>query len=74
MTTPTTRLLQTYFALPLGDYYWKLNQVSFEEGYPRKIVDDWGGLPAQLDAAVTDYDGDTYFFKVRYNSVVNAKL
>uniref|UniRef100_A0A914XNI2 Peptidase metallopeptidase domain-containing protein n=1 Tax=Plectus sambesii TaxID=2011161 RepID=A0A914XNI2_9BILA len=46
-----------------GDYYWKLNQVSFDKGYPRKIVDDWGGLPGQLDAAVTDYDGDTYFFK-----------
>lgn len=46
-----------------GGLYWRLNQLSFDEGYPRKISDDWDGLPPNLDAAVTDYDGDTYFFK-----------
>lgn len=44
--------------------YWRLNQLSYDDGYPRNISQDWDGLPADLDAAITDYDGDTYFFKV----------
>lgn len=48
-----------------GDLYWRLNQLSFESGYPRHIAKDWDGLPPNIDAAVTDYDGDTYFFKAR---------
>lgn len=49
-----------------GNLYWRLNQLSFDPGYPRNITQDWDGLPGYLDAAVTDYDGDTYFFKVKF--------
>ena len=47
-----------------GDLYWKLSDASYEKGYPRTIMDDWDGLPGGIDAAVTDFDGNTYFFKV----------
>lgn len=56
--------MSNYMHNCLGDLYWKLNQLSYESGYPRNISQDWDGLPGHIDAAVTDYDGDTYFFKV----------
>ena len=47
-----------------GADYWKLTDDSVEDGYPRKIQDDWKGLPNNIDAAVTWPDnGMTYFFK-----------
>ncbi|KAL3207641.1 hypothetical protein MRX96_010113 [Rhipicephalus microplus] len=33
------------------------------DGYPRRISDDWGGLPGHIDAALTWSDGKTFFFK-----------
>ena len=29
-----------------GDSYWKLTSDSIASGYPRKIADDWKGLPS----------------------------
>jgi len=47
-----------------GDSYWKLTSDSIAAGYPRKISEDWAGLPSNLDAAVTWQDKKvTYFFK-----------
>lgn len=47
-----------------GSNYWKLTEDSVEPGYPRKISQDWPGLPNNIDAAVTWTDnGKTYFFK-----------
>ena len=46
------------------DKYWKLTKDSVADGYPRKITDDWPGLPSNLDAAFTwENTGATYFFK-----------
>lgn len=28
-----------------GDYYWQIETTGIAEGYPRKISEDWGGLP-----------------------------
>merc|ERR1712107_334153 len=40
------------------------NENAIADGYPRKISDDWSGLPSNIDAAVTWPDnGMTYFFK-----------
>lgn len=47
-----------------GDYYWRVETTGLADGYPRRISDDWGGLPGNLDAAVTWADGKTFFFKV----------
>lgn len=33
-------------------------------GYPRRISEGWGGLPSNLDAALSWPDGKIYFFKV----------
>lgn len=41
-----------------------MNEHSFDEGYPRRISQDWGGISGPIDAAVTDSDGDSYIFKV----------
>ncbi|CAN7997015.1 unnamed protein product [Ixodes pacificus] len=46
-----------------GDYYWKIETDGIGDGYPRKISDDWSGLPGNLDAALTWSDGKTFFFK-----------
>ena len=41
-----------------------MNKESVEEGYPRKISNDWRGLPSHLDAAFTwENAGATFFFK-----------
>ncbi|KHN87112.1 Matrix metalloproteinase-16 [Toxocara canis] len=44
-----------------GDFYWRLNEKSFDSGYPRRISHDWSGLSGPIDAAVTDSDGDFYW-------------
>lgn len=46
-----------------GDYYWKIETDGIADGYPRRISDDWGGLPGHVDAALTWSDGKTFFFK-----------
>lgn len=46
-----------------GAKYWKLSSTSVEEGYPRLISGDWGGLPDNLDASFTWTNGKIYFLK-----------
>ena len=47
-----------------GSDYWLLTEDSVASGYPRKISDDWEGLPNNIDAAVTWKKlGHTFFFK-----------
>ncbi|KAG8201984.1 hypothetical protein JTE90_027456 [Oedothorax gibbosus] len=46
-----------------GDYYWEIKQTGIADGYPRKISDDWDGLPGNLNAALTWTNGKTFFFK-----------
>jgi len=47
-----------------GDSYWKLTRDNIAPGYPRKISQDWPGLPANIDAALTwRAKKVTYFFK-----------
>jgi len=47
-----------------GDYYWKLTSDSVAPGYPRRIVQDWPGLPSNIDAAFTwQKSKSTYFLK-----------
>ncbi|XP_023340378.1 matrix metalloproteinase-16 isoform X2 [Eurytemora carolleeae] len=47
----------------LGREYWRLTESSIAPGYPRRISEDWAGLPSDLDAAFTWTNGRTYFFK-----------
>ncbi len=49
-----------------GENYWKLTDDSVADGYPKKIKDDWPGLPNNIDAAVTWENGKTFFFKVGF--------
>ncbi|XP_003739756.1 matrix metalloproteinase-14 [Galendromus occidentalis] len=46
-----------------GQWYWKLEAEGIASGYPRKIQDDWAGVPNNIDAALTWSDGKTFFFK-----------
>ncbi|XP_040581944.1 LOW QUALITY PROTEIN: stromelysin-3-like [Lepeophtheirus salmonis] len=47
-----------------GKWYWKLTDTSIEEGYPRKIAEDWPGLPEEgIDAGFTWTNDMTYIFK-----------
>jgi len=47
-----------------GEQYWKLTKESVAKGYPKRISEDWEGLPNHLDAAFTWQDtGATYIFK-----------
>ncbi|KAG8201980.1 hypothetical protein JTE90_027453 [Oedothorax gibbosus] len=45
-----------------GDYYWEIQESGIVNG-PRKISDDWDGMPGNIDAAMTWSNGKTYFFK-----------
>ncbi|GBM80819.1 Matrix metalloproteinase-16 [Araneus ventricosus] len=72
----TTEDRRTY--LFKGDYYWELiglQVTRIADGYPRKISEDWGGLPGNLDAALTWANGNTFFFKENeYWSFINKKM
>jgi len=47
-----------------NDNYWKLTSDSVAPGYPRKIAQDWPGLPSNIDAAFTWHKSKaTYFLK-----------
>eukprot|EP00092_Neocalanus_flemingeri_P054814 GFUD01064627.1.p1 GENE.GFUD01064627.1~~GFUD01064627.1.p1 ORF type:complete len:281 (-),score=72.18 GFUD01064627.1:90-866(-) len=47
-----------------GDNYWKLTSDRVAPGYPRKISQDWPGLPGNIDSALTwKKNGVTFFFK-----------
>ncbi|OQR79276.1 matrix metalloproteinase-16-like, partial [Tropilaelaps mercedesae] len=46
-----------------GEWYWKLEPEGIASGYPRRIHDDWPGLPNNIDSALTWSDGKTFFFK-----------
>lgn len=47
-----------------GSNYWKLTRDSVAEGYPRRISQDWRGLPDNIDAAFTwESTRATYFIK-----------
>jgi len=47
-----------------GEEYWELDDEAIVDGYPRRISDDWEGLPGNIDTAVTWKDtGATYIFK-----------
>lgn len=54
-----------------GNHYWKVETNGLADGYPRKISEDWGGLPGDLDAALTWADGKTFFFKVLFHKFDN---
>ncbi|CAL1292800.1 unnamed protein product [Larinioides sclopetarius] len=40
-----------------------MEATRIADGYPRKINEDWEGLPGNLDAALTWTNGNTFFFK-----------
>ena len=49
-----------------ADNYWKLAKNGVAPGYPRKISQDWPGLPGNVNAAVSwklNRNTFTYFFK-----------
>jgi len=47
-----------------GDEYWELDDTAVIPGYPKRISADWGGLPGNIDTAITWKDtGATYIFK-----------
>ncbi|XP_015790413.1 stromelysin-1 isoform X2 [Tetranychus urticae] len=46
-----------------GKHYWKVETNGLADGYPRRISDDWDGLPGDIDAALTWADGKTFIFK-----------
>ncbi|XP_076350925.1 collagenase 3-like [Tachypleus tridentatus] len=45
------------------EFYWQIKDDEIADGYPRRISDDWGGLPGYLDGVLTWSDGKTFFFK-----------
>jgi len=47
-----------------GDEYWELDDTAVIPGFPKRISADWGGLPGNIDTAITWKDtGATYIFK-----------
>lgn len=68
-----------------GNMYWRLSNESrymqqdgkflkVEEDYP-KIIDLWKDVPTPLDAAYTDHNGETFFFKgTQYWALDNKRM
>ncbi|XP_071945934.1 matrix metalloproteinase-18-like [Antedon mediterranea] len=56
---------KTYFFK--GREYWRYDEYDkkVDEGYPKPIKSNWGGVPASLNAAFRWKDGYTYFTKGR---------
>jgi len=47
-----------------GEEYWELDDTAVIAGSKGRISDDWGGLPGNIDTAITWKDtGATYIFK-----------
>jgi len=47
-----------------GHEYWVLDQAGgLQPGFPRRISDDWPGIPNNLNAAFSWTNGKIYFFK-----------
>ena len=65
--SPLDAIVQTYDGSSYvfqGPHYWLLVNSTTAQGYPRLISQDWPGLPASIDAAVTwKTNKNTYFFK-----------
>lgn len=53
----------TYFFK--GSQYYRFNPKTrhVDIGYPKAVGDYWVGVPKDLDAAVSWYNGGVYFFK-----------
>lgn len=47
-----------------GEYFYEFGKHYFDSTSPRRIDEAWPGLEGDLDAVITDSDGDSYFFKV----------
>lgn len=63
----------TYFFK--GNFYWKVLRKRIAKGYPRRISDDWNGLPGSLDASFTRSNGKTFFFKgTKFWRFTNMKM
>ena len=52
-----------YFLLCTGTHVFRRNGNTIPAGYPKRIGDEFPGLPTDLDAALF-YSPYTYFFKV----------
>ena len=63
ITSDEILFINNYYVFK-GSQYWLLTADSVAPGYPRRIADDWPGLPNNIDAAVTWPDNEmTFFFK-----------
>uniref|UniRef100_A0A914DRJ4 Peptidase metallopeptidase domain-containing protein n=1 Tax=Acrobeloides nanus TaxID=290746 RepID=A0A914DRJ4_9BILA len=46
-----------------GEYFYEYKRRGFDAKNPLRISDYWKGIEGNLDAVLTDADGDSYFFK-----------
>ncbi|XP_028397800.1 uncharacterized protein LOC114521531 [Dendronephthya gigantea] len=64
-----------YVYLFAGAGYYRYNEISrgIDSGYPRRISDNWHGVPNNIDGVFRYANGYTYFFKgsdyYRFNDV-----
>lgn len=53
----------TYFFK--NEHYYRFNSTTatVDTGYPKKMEQYWFGIPQNVQAAFTSYNGGVYFFK-----------
>uniref|UniRef100_A0AC34G2C0 Peptidase metallopeptidase domain-containing protein n=1 Tax=Panagrolaimus sp. ES5 TaxID=591445 RepID=A0AC34G2C0_9BILA len=56
-----------------GDYFYQYDKNFFDFNFPQRIDEHWIGVEGDLDAVITDSDGDSYFFKSDRYWLVNSK-
>uniref|UniRef100_A0A914YA58 Peptidase metallopeptidase domain-containing protein n=1 Tax=Panagrolaimus superbus TaxID=310955 RepID=A0A914YA58_9BILA len=52
-----------------GEYFYQYDKNFFDFNFPQRIDEYWKGVEGDLDAVITDSDGDSYFFK-NYHTVI----
>ena len=55
-----------FFKHGLGEYFYEYKRRGFDAKNPLRISDYWKGIEGNLDAVLTDADGDSYFFKASF--------
>ena len=57
-----------------GEYFYTFGKHFFDSKSPQRIDEHWNEIEGDLDAVITDSDGDSYFFKVSFYEIFRGTV